>query len=81
MSTLSFTLLGEQFRLSSGQVEQTMQGVTPEPIHTHAVVINGVRYPVKQALEIVTGVDRADFITTAARRHFQRLGFKVVRQG
>lgn len=81
MSTLSFTLLGEQFHLSRVQVEQTMQGVTPEPIHTHAVEINGVRYPVKQALERVTGVDRADFISTAARRHFRRLGFQVVRQG
>ena len=80
MSTLSFTLVGTQIRLSRSQVEQTMQGVPPESIHTHAVVINGVRYPVKQALERVTGVDRADFISTAARRHFRRLGFEVVRQ-
>ncbi len=80
MSTLSFTLIGEQFRLNRSQVEQMMQGVAPEAIRAHAVEINGVLYPVKQALEQVTGVDRADFISTAARRHFRRLGFKVVRQ-
>lgn len=80
MENLSFTLVGRQFRLSRERVEQVMEGVSPEPIHTHAVVINGVHYPVKQALEEVTGVDRADFISTAARRHFRRLGFEVVRQ-
>ena len=80
METLDFILLGKQMRLSRTQVEQTMLDVPPEPIHTHAVLINGVRYPVKQALEKVTGVDRADFISTAARRHFRRLGFEVIRQ-
>ena len=80
MDVLDFVLNGERFRLSRTQVEQIMEGVAPEPITTHAVDINGVRYPVKQALERVTGVDRADFITTAARRHFRRLGFELIRQ-
>ena len=80
MPTLDFTLAGEAFRLTDSQVEQMMKGVPPEAIHTHAVMINDVSYPVKQALELVTGVDRADFITTAARRHFRRLGFEVTRQ-
>ena len=80
MTTLDFTFLGTRIRLSRRQVEQMMEGVPLESIHTHAVVINGVRYPVKQGLEKVTGVDRADFISTAARRHFRRLGFEVVRQ-
>lgn len=79
MHTLDFVLLGKQMRLSRVQVERRMVGVPPEPIRTHAVLINGVRYPVKQALEVVTGVDRADFISTAARRHFRRLGFEVLR--
>ena len=80
MDTLDFTLNGTRFRLSRGEVEQIMEGVPPERITTHAVEVNGVRYPVKQALERVTGVDRADFISTAARRHFRRLGFELFRQ-
>ena len=79
MESLDFTLAGERIRLTRLHVERTMAGVSAERIHAHAVVINGTRYPVKQALERVTGVDRADFISTAARRHFRRLEFEVLR--
>ena len=80
MDQLYFTLAGNRIRLTREVVEKIMKGVAPEVIRSHAVVINGVRYPVKQALEKVTGIDRADFITNAARRQFRRLGFEVIRQ-
>lgn len=34
--------------------------VLPEPIHQHYVVVGGRRYPPKQILTCVTGLDRAD---------------------
>jgi len=38
-------------------------------------VINGRRWPPKQVLALVTGLDRADFTTHQARRALTRLGF------
>ncbi|MGQ0717262.1 MAG: hypothetical protein ACT4NP_08080 [Pseudonocardiales bacterium] len=39
----------------------------PEPIREHYVVIGWRRYPPKQGLAAVTGLDRGDFTTQQAR--------------
>ena len=44
------------------------------------MVVEGRRYPPKQVLSLLTGLDRADFTTHQARRIFQRLGFAVSRR-
>ncbi len=43
------------------------------------MVINGRRWPPKQVLALVTGLDRADFTTHQARRALTRLGFTAAR--
>src|SRR5215475_2754736 len=63
----------------SSTVETALDGVLPEPIHEHFVVINGRRWPPKQVLALVTGLDRADFTTHQARRALARLGFPAGR--
>jgi hypothetical protein len=73
------TVSGHQFSLDSGNIEATLQGALPEPIHEHFVVINGRRWPPKQVLALVTGLDRADFTTHHARRVLTRLGFPAGR--
>ena len=73
------TVSGHQYSLDSGSVEAALQGVLPEPIHEHFVVINGQRWPPKQVLALVTGLDRADFTTHHARRVLTRLGFPAGR--
>jgi hypothetical protein len=60
-------------------VETALQGALPEPIREHFVVINGRRWPPKQVLALVTGLDRADFTTHQARRALTRLGFSAAR--
>jgi hypothetical protein len=60
-------------------VQAALEGVLPEPIHEHFVVINGRRWPPKQVLALVTGLDRADFTTHQARRALTRLGFPAAR--
>lgn len=57
-----------------------MRGVLPEPIRDHFVVIDRRRYPPKQVLSTVTGLDRADFTTHHARRILNRLGFPTGRR-
>lgn len=52
-----------------------MRSELPEPIRDHFVVIGGRRFPPKQVLGAVTGLDRADFTTHQARSLLRRLGF------
>ena len=47
----------------------------------HYVVVLGRRFPPKQVISRVTGLDRADFTTHQARRILKRLGFVAARAG
>jgi hypothetical protein len=76
---LTMTVSGHQYDLDTRGVEEALQGVLPEPIQEHFVVINGRRWPPKQVLALVTGLDRADFTTHQARRALTRLGFTAGR--
>ncbi len=75
----AMTVSGRQYDLEPRRVEAALQGALPEPIHEHFVVINGRRWPPKQVLALVTGLDRADFTTHQARRALTRLGFPAAR--
>ena len=75
----TMTVSGHQYNLEPRSVEAALQGALPEPIHEHFVVINGRRWPPKQVLALVTGLDRADFTTHQARRALTRLGFPAAR--
>jgi hypothetical protein len=71
--------MGQAFDLDPQRVERALEGELPEPIHEHFVVISGRRWPPKQVLALVTGLDRADFTTHQARRALTRLGFTAAR--
>jgi hypothetical protein len=75
----TMTVSGHKYDLDSRKVEAALQGALPEPIREHFVVIGGRRWPPKQVLAHVTGLDRADFTTHQARRALARLGFPVGR--
>jgi len=72
---------GEDFELDSASVERAIADVDPEPVREHYVVIGQRRYPPKQVLAAVTGLDRGDFTTHQARSILRRLGFGVHRRG
>ena len=76
----TMTVSGHQYSLDSQDVEAVLQGALPEPLQEHFVVINGRRWPPKQVLALVTGLDRADFTTHQARRVLTRLGFTAGRK-
>jgi hypothetical protein len=73
------TVSGHQYDLDPRIVEAALDGALPEPIHEHFVVVSGRRWPPKQVLALVTGLDRADFTTHQARRALTRLGFPAGR--
>jgi hypothetical protein len=74
-------IAGQRYVLRSTDVKRVMRGVEPEPIERHFVVVGKRRYPPKQVIGAVTGLDRADFTTHQARRTLMRLGFAAGRRG
>ncbi len=74
------TVAGRTFSLDRALVEARVEGVLPEPLTDHYAAIGGRRYPPKQVISLVTGLDRADFTTHQARRILRRLGFTVGRK-
>ncbi len=73
------TIRGVTIEISPGTVEEALAQVEAQGIRDHFVVVGGRRFPIKQALEAVTGIDRSDFTTHQARSLFRRLGFVLGR--
>jgi len=71
---------GVNFDLTAASVERSIVGLDPEPVQEHYAVVGGRRYPPKQVLAALTGLDRADFTTHQARAILRRLGFGVYRR-
>jgi hypothetical protein len=79
-TTRTVVIARQEFVLRPSQVERRLRGVLPEPVKEHFVVINRRRYPPKQVLGLVTGLDRAAFTTHHARRILTGLGFPADRR-
>lgn len=73
-------LNGAEFTLDSDRASEAMEGIAAEPVRDHYVVVRGRRFPPKQVLAVLLGVDRADFTTYQARRILGRLGFETGRR-
>lgn len=76
---MRFVVAGQSFEVEHALVERSLEGLLPDPVLEHYVVIGGRRFPPKQVLATVTGLDRADFTTHQARRVLMRLGFVASR--
>ncbi|MER6459853.1 SCO5918 family protein [Streptomyces sp. NPDC001228] len=63
------------FDLTKSEVEQSMDGVAPEPVTGVSVTIDGRKYPVMQVGEVITRQNRRDFTSFEMRRALTRLGF------
>jgi hypothetical protein len=72
-----FTVGGVEVLLSREDVEQKLQGVAPENIREVSVLVNGKRYPVKQALAEAAGLLRGNFTSHDAMRVFRKLALPV----
>lgn len=74
---MRFTIQGRSHHLTADEVREALAGRRPGPVQTHWVAVAGIQWPIKQALEVCTGIYRAEFTTDSARRVFERLGFPV----
>jgi hypothetical protein len=79
MPRVDVTAGGRNARVTSDEVVQKLRGVRFGEIRTHAVRVEGVLYPIKEAFAVVSGLDKLDFNTNQARAWFRKLGFEVVR--
>jgi hypothetical protein len=80
MTQVRAVIAHQGFVLDRAEVERRLADALPEPLGEHYVVVGGHRYPPKQVIGVVTGLDRADFNTHQARRLLSRLGFVVGRR-
>lgn len=78
---MQFRIAGHPFQLDAMEIEGRTERLLPEPVREHYVVVAGRRFPPKQVISHVTGIDRADFTTHQARRILRRLGFVTARVG
>jgi len=75
---VQFTVNGRQLELTAADVQRKMRDVNPEPVQQYAVRVDSVLYPVKQAFEVATGVQRREFTSHTARRQLIALGFEII---
>lgn len=73
-------IAGQPFALRRQDIVRAVRKLDPEPIASHFVVVDHRRFPPKQVISAVTGLDRADFTTHQARRTLMRLGFAAGRR-
>jgi hypothetical protein len=74
---VEFQLGGQNYNLNKEDVEDRLKHVAPADIRKHYVLVEGRRYPVKQALGAAIDRPVTDFISTDAIRILSNLGFEV----
>jgi hypothetical protein len=80
MTQVQARIAQHEFAFDAAEIVQQLRDTMPEPLGDHYVVVGGKRFPPKQVISLVTGLDRADFNTHQARRILSRLGFIVGRR-
>lgn len=78
MDGVDFTLDGTRYHLTRDIVIRSMRRQTPGRIHTYAVDVDGVTFPVKQVLAQSLGIPAASFISTRAQDILTKIGFDVI---
>src|SRR6476661_5767822 len=76
---MRFTLNGTVHDIEPEQARARLAGHPPEPLQTHWVELDDQRWPPKQALEVILGVQRAGFTTHRASDILRGLGFATSR--
>lgn len=70
-----FVLGGARYEVTPAQFEERLTKIDPEPIHKYWVAIGGKRFPVKQAVGIGLGAERATFSSSQAISILRKLGY------
>ena len=74
---MRFILRGRAYNLSASDVKIKMKRVSPEAIRIHYVVVENRKYPPKQVLSEVLGLNRLQFTSSDAVNILRRLRFTL----
>lgn len=77
MKEKTFTIKGDQIKLSRNKVTSSIKGHVPEKIRRYYVSIEGKHYPIKQVLEAATNLPSAAFTTNYSYTILNSLGFEI----
>jgi len=72
-----FILSGNSYRSSKQEIEKALKKVEPDPIRKYYIDIDDRRYPIKQPIELITGLPRIAYTTMDAYRILNRCGFEI----
>ena len=75
---MRFTLNGQSFDVEPKDILKKTKNVEPENGRRFFIIANELRYPIKQALSIVTNMPGAAFPTSTAYNILSRLGFTII---
>lgn len=76
---VTFTAAGKSYYVTATMVTQALAKQEPRGLRKHVVEVDGIVFPVKQALAAASGADLADLGTYPARQVLRKLGFEVRR--
>ena len=71
------TVSGHVLELDPDAARARLAGHPPEPLNVHWVDFDGRRWPPKQALEVISGIQRASYTAHQALSVLRRLGFET----
>ena len=72
-----FTLRGRKYDVERQQVIDAVKGKEPRPIQRYYVKIKGIKYPIKQPVELALKVPTPALTTIDAYRILDKLGFEI----
>jgi len=72
-----FVLGGVSYEVTRAEFEARLKPIDPEPIRKYWVRIDGRRYPVKQAVGVGLGAERASFSSGQAISILHKLGYQT----
>jgi len=72
-----FTLRGRKYTVEKQQVIDAVKGKEPRPIQRYYMKIKGVKYPIKQPVELALKIPTPALTTIDAYRILDKLGFTI----
>ena len=77
---MDFRIRGTRYAITPEDVRNATRGVRPNASdgrHKYFIDLHGRQYPIKQVLQLVTGLTSPGFISQDAHRILSRLGFEI----
>ena len=72
-----FVLRGRKYHSSKAQIEGALRKVEPEFVRLYYIDVDGKSYPIKQPIELITGLPRVAYTSMDAYGILHRFGFEI----